>query len=103
MPVDRAHTGPDSITIRQRHAIGQAFLHNAFFFTFGDALSPYFGGESVGWRIAAFAASNVLGALLLSPLFDSVGRVRMIAGPTSCPASCWPWPASTCTTSRPSR
>jgi MFS family permease len=94
----------ESITIRRRHTIGlpliaktvfttyprrtilcfalfigQAFFYNAFFFTFGDALSTFFGVESVGWYIAAFAASNFLGALVLSPLFDSVGRVRMIA------------------------
>ncbi len=94
----------DSITIRQRHTIGlpmiartvfttyprrtilclalfigQAFLYNAFFFTFGDALSTFFGVKSVGWYIAAFAASNFLGALALSPLFDSIGRVRMIS------------------------
>ena len=43
--------------------IGQAFLYNAFFFTFGDALSTFFGVESVGWYIAAFAASNFVGAL----------------------------------------
>ena len=95
----------ESITIRQRHTIGlpliartvftsypkrtilcfalfvgQAFLYNAFFFTFGDALSTFFGVKSVGWYIAAFALSNFVGALVLSPLFDSLGRVRMIAG-----------------------
>ena len=38
------------------------------------------GVKQTGWYIAIFAASNFLGALLLSPLFDSVGRVRMISG-----------------------
>ena len=63
----------ESITVRQRHTIGlpliaktvfttyprrtvlcfalfigQAFLYNAFFFTFGDALSTFFGVTSVG-------------------------------------------------------
>ena len=60
--------------------IGQAFLYNAFFFTFGDTLTTFLGVEQVGWYIAVFAASNFLGALLLSPLFDTVGRVPMIAG-----------------------
>ena len=60
--------------------IGQAFLYNAFFFTFGDTLGTFFGVTQVGWYIAAFAASNFLGALLLSRLFDHVGRVPMIAG-----------------------
>lgn len=60
--------------------IGQAFLYNAFFFTYGDALGTFLGVEQVGWYIAAFAASNFAGALLLSQLFDTVGRVKMISG-----------------------
>jgi MFS family permease len=97
----------ESITIRQRRAIGigeiartvfklyprrtvlcfslfvgQAFLYNAFFFTYGDVLTTFFGveGGKVGFFIAAFALSNFLGPLVLGPLFDSVGRVPMIAG-----------------------
>ncbi|MDQ6895146.1 MAG: MFS transporter [Actinomycetota bacterium] len=101
---ERLPAAEESITIRQRHTIGlpliaktvfmtyprrailcfalfvgQAFLYNAFFFTFGDALGTFFGVKSVGWYIAAFAVSNFVGALALSPLFDSIGRVRMIA------------------------
>lgn len=60
--------------------IGQAFLYNAFYFTYGDTLSTFFGIEQTGYYIAIFAASNFIGALALSPLFDTVGRVRMIAG-----------------------
>ena len=60
--------------------VGQAFLYNAFFFTYGDTLSTFLGVKQTGWYLAIFAASNFLGALLLSPLFDSLGRVRMIAG-----------------------
>jgi MFS family permease len=59
--------------------IGQAFLYNAFFFTYGDSLTTFLGVDQTGYYIAAFAASNFLGALLLSQLFDSVGRVKMIA------------------------
>jgi MFS family permease len=95
----------DTITIRQRRSIGmgliartvftmypkrtvlcfalfvgQAFLYNAFFFTYGDTLGTFLGVEQSGWYLAVFAASNFIGALALSPLFDSVGRVRMIAG-----------------------
>jgi MFS family permease len=55
-------------------------LYNAFFFTYGDTLTTFLGVKQTGWYIAIFAASNFLGALLLSPLFDTVGRVRMIAG-----------------------
>ena len=36
--------------------------------------------KQTGWYIAVFAASNFVGALLLGPLFDTVGRVRMITG-----------------------
>lgn len=95
----------DTITIRQRRTIpltliaktvftlyprrtilcfalfvGQAFLYNAFFFTYGDTLTTFLGVEQTGWYVAVFAASNFLGALTLSHLFDSVGRVRMISG-----------------------
>jgi MFS family permease len=60
--------------------VGQAFLYNAFFFTYGDTLTTFFGVGETGYYIAIFAASNFIGAVVLSPLFDSVGRVRMIAG-----------------------
>ena len=60
--------------------VGQAFLYNAFFFTYGDTLSTFFGVKQTGWYLAVFAASNFAGALLLSPLFDRLGRVRMITG-----------------------
>ncbi|KRE52824.1 MFS transporter [Phycicoccus sp. Soil748] len=60
--------------------VGQAFLYNAFFFTYGDSLTTFFGVKQTGWYIAIFAVSNFAGALLLSPLFDTVGRVRMITG-----------------------
>jgi MFS family permease len=60
--------------------VGQAFLYNAFFFTYGDTLTTFLGVKQTGWYIAVFAASNFVGALLLSPLFDSLGRVRMITG-----------------------
>jgi MFS family permease len=60
--------------------VGQAFLYNAFFFTYGDTLTTFLNVSQTGWYIAVFAASNFLGALVLSPLFDRLGRVRMIAG-----------------------
>ncbi len=60
--------------------VAQAFLYNAFFFTYGDTLSTFMGVTQTGYYIAIFAVSNFVGALVLSPLFDTVGRVKMIAG-----------------------
>lgn len=61
--------------------IAQAFLYNAFFFTESLVLVTFFGvpAQSVGYYIFPFAAGNLLGALLLGPLFDRVGRKPMIA------------------------
>jgi len=102
---ERLSTPDDTITIRQRKSIGfgliartvitlyprrtilcfslfvgQAFLYNAFFFTYGDTLTTFLGVKQTGWYLAVFAVFNFLGALVLSPLFDKVGRVKMIAG-----------------------
>jgi MFS family permease len=64
--------------------MGQAFLYNAYFFTYGTVLTtfPFVQVDSadVGYYIAAFAISNFLGALILGPLFDTVGRIPMISG-----------------------
>jgi MFS family permease len=108
---EEGHDLPDvdeSITIRQRKTIGigtiartvftlypkrtilcfslfvgQAFLYNAFFFTFGDVLGSFeqlkVDPSKVGYYIAVFAASNFIGPLVLAPLFDNLGRVTMIA------------------------
>ena len=59
---------------------GQAFLYNAFFFTFGDSLTTFLDVKQTGYYIALFAISNFVGALALGPLFDRVGRIPMIAG-----------------------
>ena len=58
----------------------QAFFYNAIFFTYGLVLTRFEGvpTASVGWFILPFAAGNFLGPLVLGPLFDSVGRKRMI-------------------------
>ena len=59
--------------------VGQAFLYNAFFFTYGDTLTTFLGVKQTGWYLAVFAASNFVGALALSHLFDTIGRVQMIS------------------------
>jgi MFS family permease len=61
--------------------IAQAFLYNAIFFTYALVLTDFYRVPSyhVGWYILPFALGNVLGPLLLGPLFDSIGRKPMIA------------------------
>lgn len=53
--------------------IGQAFLYNAFFFTYGDTLTTFLGVKQTGWYIAIFAASNFLGALLPARCSTALG------------------------------
>ena len=62
--------------------IGQAFLYNAVFFTFGLVLTTFYkvANGSVGYYLIAFAIGNFLGPLLLGRLFDVVGRRAMIGG-----------------------
>ncbi len=60
--------------------VAQAFFYNAIFFTYALVLSRFYGvaGERVALYIFPFALGNVLGPMLLGPLFDSIGRRRMI-------------------------
>jgi MFS family permease len=59
----------------------QAFFYNAIFFTYALVLTKFYSvpAHDVGWYILPFALANVLGPLILGPLFDSVGRKPMIA------------------------
>jgi MFS family permease len=61
--------------------ISQAFFYNAIFFTYALVLTRFYGvsDTQVGLYILPFAAGNVLGPLLLGPLFDRIGRRVMIA------------------------
>ncbi|HJQ29610.1 MAG TPA: MFS transporter [Rubrobacter sp.] len=60
----------------------QAFLYNAIFFTYALVLTKFYGIEagSVPYYLLPFALGNILGPWLLGRLFDTVGRVPMIAG-----------------------
>ena len=60
--------------------IAQAFFYNAIFFTYAMILGKFYGVPSsdVGLYLLPFAAGNLLGPLLLGPLFDIVGRRAMI-------------------------
>ena len=60
----------------------QAFLYNALFFTYGLMLTTFYDvkSASVGLYLLPFAAGNFLGPIILGPLFDRIGRRRMIGG-----------------------
>jgi len=62
--------------------VAQAFLFNSVFFTYGLVLSTFYhvNPARIGLYILPLAAGNLLGPLLLGPLFDSVGRRRMVTG-----------------------
>ncbi|HEY2674711.1 MAG TPA: MFS transporter [Rugosimonospora sp.] len=62
--------------------IGQAFLYNAVTFGFAQILETFFKvpSGSTGWYYLMIAGGNLLGPLLLGPLFDSLGRRVMISG-----------------------
>lgn len=75
------------VTYRKRAFVGltlmaaQAFFYNAIFFTYALVLTRFYNVPSndVGWYILPFALGNVLGPIILGPLFDSIGRKPMIA------------------------
>jgi MFS family permease len=60
--------------------IGQAFLYNSIFFTYTLVLNQFFGVSSnrAPLFLIPFSIGNVLGPLVLGPLFDTVGRRPMI-------------------------
>jgi MFS family permease len=62
--------------------ISQSFLYNAIFFTYALVLANvYHVGEStIPLYFIAFCVGNLLGPLLIGPLFDTLGRRIMISG-----------------------
>ncbi len=62
--------------------ITQSFLYNAIFFTYALVLQNFYGLDAAAASLYffPFAVGNLLGPLLLGPLFDTVGRRRMIFG-----------------------
>jgi MFS family permease len=73
---------------RRRSIVGfalmttQSFLYNAIFFTYALILAEFYGisSDKVSLFIFPFAVGNMLGPILLGPLFDSVGRRIMVGG-----------------------
>jgi MFS family permease len=60
----------------------QAFLYNAIFFSYALVLQHFFNVSKAhtSYYFLPFAIGNLLGPLLLGPLFDTVGRRKMISG-----------------------
>lgn len=61
--------------------VGQAFLYNAIFFTYGLVLAAFYHipNSTVGWYLIPFAIGNFFGPLILGRLFDTIGRRQMIS------------------------
>ena len=61
--------------------VGQAFLYNAIFFTYGLVLTAFYHipNGSIGWYLIPFAIGNILGPLTIGRLFDTIGRRQMIS------------------------
>ena len=88
----RSHTPLNEIweTVFHRHRsrsflgfilmVTQAFFYNAIFFTYSLVLVRFYkiAPESTALYLIPFACGNVLGPLLLGPLFDKIGRKPMI-------------------------
>ena len=62
--------------------VGQAFLYNAMVFNLGGLMTTFFhvstGNEP--YFFVYFAIGNLVGPIVLAPLFDTVGRKIMIGG-----------------------
>lgn len=61
--------------------VGQAFLYNAIFFTYGLVLTTFYHipDSTIGLYIIPFALGNIIGPLTIGRLFDTIGRRQMIS------------------------
>src|SRR5438270_5978781 len=61
--------------------VGQAFLYNAIFFTYGLVLTTFYhiSGSTIGLYLIPFAIGNIIGPLTIGRLFDTIGRRQMIS------------------------
>lgn len=62
--------------------VTQSFLYNAIFFSYALVLQNFYGTSpsSTQYFFFPFAIGNLLGPLVLGPLFDTIGRRKMIFG-----------------------
>src|SRR6478736_3849364 len=76
------HEYPKRAILGASLMITQSFLYNAIFFTYALVLVNFYGvsAKSVPIYGLAFSVGNLLGPLILAPLFDTVGRKPMIGG-----------------------
>lgn len=76
------HEYPRRAILGSTLMITQSFLYNAIFFTYALVLTKFYDvpAATVPLYGLAFSVGNLLGPLILGPLFDSVGRKKMISG-----------------------
>jgi MFS family permease len=76
------HQYPKRAILGATLMITQSFLYNAIFFTYALVLINFYHVPSSKIPIygLAFSIGNLIGPLVLGPLFDSWGRKQMIAG-----------------------
>src|SRR3954452_9264145 len=62
--------------------VTQSFLYNAIFFSYALVLQNFYGipNGMTGLYFFPFAIGNLIGPLVLGPLFDTLGRRKMIFG-----------------------
>jgi MFS family permease len=62
--------------------VTQSFLYNAIFFTYAIVLQNFYhlNGSQSALYFFPFAIGNLIGPLALGPLFDTIGRRKMIFG-----------------------
>lgn len=60
--------------------VTQSFLYNAIFFTYALVLKNFYHVTDTGLYFFPFAIGNLIGPLVLGPLFDTLGRRRAIFG-----------------------
>ena len=73
-------TYPGRSTLGAVLMITQSFLYNAIFFTYATVLATFFNVENTALYYIPFAIGNFIGPLVLGPLFDTIGRRKLISG-----------------------
>jgi MFS family permease len=76
------HKYPKRAVLGATLMITQSFLYNAIFFTYALVLTQFYNVSATRVPLygLAFSVGNLMGPLLLAPLFDTVGRKKMISG-----------------------